>query len=302
MRIKLKNVLISIVTILAPFVNADSLISSKRNSVKEKFIKLESSFDGKIGVYALDTNNNQIISYRANERFPVQSTMKMIGVAALLKLSESNPSLLQEKIHYTKNDLLTWAPVTKYYLDSGMTLESLAEAAVTYSDNAAINVIMKKYGGPKFSTDFAHSIGNKSYNITHYDGYMNSNPKNSDDTSTPRDMALSVRKLIVDNALAALQKQQLLTWMRNSVTSYRTIRGGVPIGFAVADKTGSGDYGVRNDIGIIWSLSCKPIVLAIYTVRDKKEAKSRDDIVAKTTSIIFDEFTRSNQCIEDLAK
>ncbi len=241
--------------------------------------------------------------YRANEHFPVQSTMKMMGVAALLKQSENkNKDFLQEKIYYTKDDLITWAPVTKYHLDKGMTLESLAEAAVTYSDNAAINIIMKKFGGPKFSTDFAHSIGNKSYNVTHYDGYMNSNPKNSDDTATPKDMAISVQKLIIGDTLAKLQKQQLLTWMRNTVTSYKTMRYGVPIGFAVADKTGSGDYGVRNDIGIAWSLACKPIIMSIYTVRNKKDAKSRDDIVAKTTSIIFDEFAHSNQCINDLAK
>ena len=283
---------IAIFTIITKSFAQPSIID---NNLKQ----LETSFNGHIGVYAVDTNNNQIISYRANERFPVQSTMKMIGAAALLKLSESNPNLLQEKIHYTKNDLITWAPVTRNYLESGMTLQDLAEAAVTYSDNAAINLIMKKFGGVNFATNFAHSIGNNSFNVSHYDGYMNSNPKSPEDTATPKDMAISVQKLIIGDTLAKSQKQQLLTWMRNTVTSYKTMRYGVPIGFAIADKTGSGDYGVRNDIGIIWSPSCKPIVLAIYTVRNQKNAKSRDDIVAKTTSILVAEFAKHNSCFNE---
>lgn len=285
---------------LNTFSSANSLSANNTNQISEKLAKLESSFDGRIGVYAVNTNNGQIIAHRANERFPVQSTMKMIGVAALLKLSESDKNLLQEKTHYIKNDLSSWSPVTKHHVEDGITLKDLGEAAVTYSDNAAINIIMKKFGGPKFSTDFAHSIGNNSYNITHYDGFMNSNPKNSEDTSTPKDMAISVQKLLLGSALALAQQQQLLIWMRNTVTSYKTMRAGVPIGFAVADKTGSGDYGVRNDIGIMWSPSCKPIVLAIYTIRNKKNEKPRDDIVAGVTGIISTEFAKQDNCFKDV--
>ena len=226
---------ISFIT-FSDYVLADITPPAKLDQTEEKLEKLEKSFDGKIGVYAIDTNNQQIIAYRADERFPIQSTMKMISVAALLHLSESNKNLLQEKIHYTKNDLLTWSPVTKHYIESGMTLEQLGEAAVTYSDNAAINIIMKKFGGPKFSTDFAHSIGNNSYNVTHYDGYMNSNPENASDTSTPKDMGISVQKLLLGNALAKAQQQQLITWMRNAVTGYKTIRSGVPIGWVLRIK------------------------------------------------------------------
>ena len=298
--------LILISTITIPLASASDMVPTnntqryKPNLPQEKLTQLESSFGGRIGVYALNTNNGQIIAYRANERFPVQSTMKIIGAAALLKLSESNESLLQEKVQYTKDDLIGWTPVTKLHLDKGMTLIDLAEAAVTYSDNTAINSIMRRFGGPRFSTNFALSIGNSSYNVTHYDGYMNSNPKNPEDTSTPKDMAISVQNLTLGKTLNQSQRQLLTTWMRNTVTSYKLIRAGVPMGWAVADKSGgSGDYGVRNDIGIAWSPSCKPVVLAIYTVQNKKEAQSRDDIIALTTNIIFDEFAKHDNCFKN---
>ncbi len=55
-----------------------------------------------------------------------------------------------------------------------------------------------------------------------------------------------------------------------------------------------------NDIGIMWSPLCKPIVLAIYTVQNKPDAKIRDDIVASTTSIVMDEFAKNDASFKAL--
>lgn len=270
--------------------------------VPEKLKTLEKNFDGKIGVYAVDTNNNQIISYRSNERFPVQSTMKLIGVSALLSKNQNQKKLLQQKIHYTANDLIEWHPITGKFIGSGMTLEELSEAAISYSDNGAINLIIKKLGGPRYMTDFAHSIGNKTFNVEHYDGELNSDPKKVTDTSTPKDMATSLQKLTLGNILSPDRRAQLVTWMRNNTTGNKRIRAGVPIGWVIADKTGSGEYGIANDIGILWSPLCKPIVLAIYTIQNKQNTKKRDDIVAATTSIVLDEFAKNNSCFAELNK
>src|SRR5262245_21274904 len=299
----LKRKLILIVAIfmsISVFANTQSVESTQ---AQNKLEELEKSFDGKIGVYAMNTGNNQIIAYRAEERFPVQSTMKLIGVAALLKKSQSNPNLLQEKIRYSKDDLIHWHPITRKYVNSGMTLEALAEAAMSYSDIPAINLIMKTLGGPKVVTDFAHSIGNKSFNVEHYDGNLNSDPKSIEDTATPKDMAISVQKLTLGNVLTPTQREQLVTWMRNNTTGYKRIRAGVPAGWIVAEKTGSGSgmYAIANDIGILWSPTCKPIVLAIYTVQNKKNAVRRDDMVASATSIVLDEFAKNDPCFKELS-
>lgn len=295
----MKYLLLFIIAVL--FINISALANAqqiKRDPVQEELENLEKNFDGKIGVYAIDTNTDEIVAYRADERFPVQSTLKLVGVSALLKHSGSDRNLLQEKIHYTKNDLNYWYPVTGQYVNSGMTLEALSEAAISYSDDTAMNLIMKKLGGPKFITNFARSIGNKTFNIEHYEGDLNSNPKVKDDTSTPRDMAVSLQKLTLGNVLTPSQRTQLVGWMRNDTVGYKRIRAGVPIGWVVADKTGSGDYGIANDIGILWSPACRPIVLAIYTARNKRDAKSRDGIVASTTSIVLDEFAKNDPCFK----
>lgn len=262
----------------------------------KKLADLEHKFNTKIGVYAIDTNSNQIISYRGNTLFPVQSTFKVIGVGALLKQSESNNKLLPQIIHYTNKDLVFWHPVTGKYVNQGMSLQDLAAATIAYSDNPAINLIMKQIGGPKAVTAFAQKIGNKSFNLEHDEPNLNSNPKNTDDSATPKDMAYSLEKLTLGNALAKRQRQQLITWMHNSTTGYQRIYAGVPTGWDVADKTGSGSYGIANDIGLVWSPTCKPIVLAIYTVQQQQGATPHSDMVAAATKIILDAYSNIDQC------
>lgn len=265
-------------------------------SGQQKLQALENNFSGKIGVYAIDTNTHHIIAYRAHERFPMQSTMKLISVAALLSQGDKNSELLEESVPITKNDLITWYPITGKYLNSSMTFASLAAAAIIYSDNAAVNLITKKLGGPDSITYFARSMGNKTFNLTHYEGHLNTNPGVKDDTVTPYDMALSVKRLTLGHVLSPSKRDQLVRWMRDSTTGYQRIRAGMPIGWIVADKTGSGDYGVANDIGILWSPACKPIILAIYTVCRDSEAKGRDDIVAATTRVVMERFAQQDSC------
>ncbi len=149
--------------------------------------------------------------------------------------------------------------------------------------------------GPKSVMTFARTLGNQSFNLVHYETNLNSHPDRKDDTSTPKDMALSLQKLTLSHALGKTQRVQLITWMRNNTTGNQSIRAGAPVGWTVADKTGSGNYGVANDIAILWSPTCKPIVLAIYTVRNKSCAKSRDDIIASITRLVFNSF-KSNGC------
>ncbi len=268
--------------------------------VSQPLSQLETSFDGQIGVYAINTGNGQVIAYRADQRFPFQSTSKLLDVAALLKQSNSKSGLMQKKIHYTESDLMTWHPITGKYLGSGMTLEALSAAAMSYSDNPAANLIIKEVGGPVAVTRYAHSIGNQSFNMEHDERALNSDPNNPDDTVTPKDMAISLQKLILGNALSKSQRAELVAWMMANTTSYKRMRSGVPIGWTIADKTGSGSYGVANDIGLLWSPLCKPIVLAIYTVSSQKSAKPNDAIVAQTTQIVMNALAEQDACFAAL--
>ncbi len=266
-------------------------------SINNQLAKLETSANGKIGVFAINTGNNEQIQHRSNERFPMGCTSKVMGVAAILKQSMTNESLMQQKVMYSKADILSWAPITKNHINNGMTVKELCAATIIYSDNTAMNLIVKQLGGLKTINDFAHSIGNQSFRQDHgWPDEANATPYTPYDTSTPKDMALSLEKLTLGDALGTKEREQLQNWLKSSVTGYSRIRSGVPKNWVVGDKTGTGYYyGVDNDIAIIWPPKRAPIILAIYYAGNTKDAKKRDDIIVKTTRIILNEFADTDK-------
>ena len=295
-----KGVLAFLVSVVAWFVHVSAYASDQQTNVSrvpEQLKQLEQSFNGKIGLYAIDTNNQAQLVYRSTEPFPVQSTFKLVDVAALLKKSMQDQPLLQKKITYSKKDLIVWSPISEKHVADGMTISDLAAAAISYSDNTAANLIMKELGGPEAVTAFAHTLGNHSFNIQHWEPHLNSNPNILQDIATPADMADSLVKLTLGHVLAKPQRTQLLSWMKANTTGNARIRAGVPKGWLVADKTGSGRYGVANDIGLIWPPNCKPIVIAVYTVRNNETAKRRDDVIASVTRIVLKAFAQSDPCL-----
>ena len=294
MKLKQHKHLLLFVSITVIFIS--TYMTSQANTLpvslayaQKELAKLEISSGGKLGVYAINTANNSSIKYRSQERFPFQSTFKVIGVSAILKMSMIDSNLLQQKITYNKQDLVFWSPITEHHLIEGMTIADLCAATLMYSDNTAINLLMNKLGGPKVVTAFARSINDSAFNLSSKEAELNSNPGNLRDTSTPIAMATSLQQLALGNALAPQQQRRLITWMKNNKTGNARIRAGVPKGWIVADKTGSGDYGITNDIGIIWPPKHAPIVMAIYFIQNKKDAKYREDVVAVATTIILNE-------------
>jgi len=262
------------------------------NTVSQRLHQLEIKNHVEIGLSAIETYNNTQINYHANKRFPMDSTSKLMTVSAVLKKSENDPALLKQKIFFTENDVKKsgYAPITSKHIQGGMTVSDLCAAALEYSDNAAVNQLMKLLGGPSSVTQFARSIGDEKYLLVRWEPELNSAvPNDKRDTTTPSAMAESVQKLVLGNVLGHSQRLQLQEWMKHCKTGDNRIRAGVPRHFIVADKTGTGGYGSIGDIGVVWRTHASPIVLAVYVRRDEKNAHTPDKVIAQATKIVMKE-------------
>ncbi len=278
------------------FIPIFAAFATKPMSVQEKLALLETSSGGKIGLVAINTDNNQMIRYRADERFPMGCTSKMVGVAAILKKSMSNNKFLQERIYYQKSDLTSNSPITEKHLTDGMTIEELCAASISYSDNAAMNFLAKKLGGPEGINSFARSIGDAEFKLDHdwpKEGY--GNLQNGEDSTTAAAMANSLQKIVLGEVLTNPQREKLQNWMKANVTGNNRIRAGVPKGWSVADKTGTGfAYGTTNDIAIIWPPKKAPVVITVFYSSTKKENPKREDVLASATRIVLESFKVQN--------
>ena len=93
------------------------------------------------------------------------STFKLMLCAAVLKSSETNESLLEETIKFSKSDLVTYSPVTEKFIKKGMKISELCEATLQISDNTAANLLIDKLGGLQELNNFARVIGDESFQL-----------------------------------------------------------------------------------------------------------------------------------------
>ncbi|KVP06584.1 class A beta-lactamase [Burkholderia ubonensis] len=265
---------------------ASPLANASAVGAASSLAELERAAGGRLGVHALDTATGRRVQHRADERFPFCSTFKAILIAAVLAESVARPALFTQRVTYRQADLLEWSPVTEKHVDTGMTVSELCEATAQYSDNAAANLLMKLLGGPAAVTAFARSIGDDTFRLDRWEPELNTAlPGDARDTTTPAAMAASLRALALGDALPAPQRAQFAQWLRGNKTGDKRIRAGVPTGWQVGDKTGTGDYGTTNDIGVLWPPARGPIVLTVYYTQARADAKRKDDVIAAATRI-----------------
>lgn len=248
---------------------------------------LEQTLDGRLGLCAIDTANGQSLAWRAAERFPMCSTFKAVLAAAVLAQDSRSPGLLQQRIRYTPQDLVTYSPVTQAHVSDGMTVDALCAAAVQHSDNTAGNLLLQLIGGPAGLTAYARSVGDTAFRLDRWETALNSAlPGDERDTTTPAAMSATLKRLALDAELDAPRRAQLQDWLVGNTTGGARIRAGVPAGWRVGDKTGTGDYGSTNDIAVLWPPQRAPVTLAIYLTGTVRDAGPRNEVVAQAARIV----------------
>lgn len=255
------------------------------------FGRLEARFDARLGVYAVDTGTGRTIEHRADERFGYASTFKALAAGALL--AATSTAELDRVVRYTEADLVTHSPVTERHVKTGMTLRELGDAAVRYSDNTAANLLLRRLGGPAGFERALRELGDRVTDPERFETDLNeATPGDRRDTSTPRALASDLRAYVLGDALAPEDRAVLTGWLKGNTTGDTLIRAGVPAGWQVGDKTGSGGYGTRNDIAVVWPPDGAPIVLAILSSREEKDASSDDTLIAEAAKATIEALRR----------
>lgn len=85
--------------------------------------------------------------------------------------------------------------------------------------------------------------------------------------------------LDLGDALSSADRAVLNGWLLGNTTGDALIRAGVPDGWVVGDKTGTGGYGTRGDIAVIRPPGCAPIVLAIMSRKQERGATHDDELI-----------------------
>lgn len=248
--------------------------------------KLEEKTGGRLGVAIIDTASGEEAGHRADERFPMCSTFKAIAAAAVLARVDAGKERLDRIARYAKKDLVPYSPTTGKHVGEGMSLAALCEAAVTLSDNTAGNILLKAIGGPKGLTAYFRSLGDDVSRLDRNEPTLNEGRHGDPrDTTSPAATAADLRRLVLGDALSAGSRRQLVDWLVATRTGDARLRAGVPAGWRVGDKTGTGDNNTANDIGVIWPPNRAPIIVTAYLTAAKAPMEARNAALAEVARV-----------------
>lgn len=247
--------------------------------------RLERRYDATLGVYALHTGTGATILHRADQRFNFCSTFK--GLAAAAILARHPLSYLDKRVTFTAADLMASSVVSRHHVTTGMTLRQACDAAVRYSDGTAANLLLRELGGPDRLTAYTRRLGDRVFRMDSIEPLVaERTPGSPRNTTSPRAIGTDYRRIVLGPALPVRERAFLRDLMERNTTGDRRIRAGLPKSWTVADKTGTGDYGIVNDIAIAWPPRSAPLVIAVMSRRPAEDAPHDEDLIASTAAFV----------------
>ncbi|MBS9719382.1 class A beta-lactamase [Tianweitania sp. BSSL-BM11] len=257
------------------------------DAVVSKAREIEGRLQARVGVAIVDTGSGKSWSYKADERFPMASTFKVLACGALLQKADKGELKLRDTVTIKKADMVPYAPVTEKLIGAKISLGDLCAATMRTSDNVAANKVLEAIGGPEAVTAFLRDTNDQITRLDRNEPELNEGkPGDEKDTTTPAAMADTLRKLVLGDALSSGSRKQLTTWLVENEVGGPLLRAGLPKSWRIGDRTGAGGYGTRGVVAVIWPPKHEPIVAAIYITQTKATMDERNAAIAELGKVI----------------
>lgn len=233
-----------------------------------------------ISVYFRDLNNGPWIGINEKDAFSPASLLKLPIAITYLKLSESNPSILDKKIKFevTKYDSYDQLlePKEKIITGNEYTVDELIKRMLIYSDNEALGLLKNNIDEKEIADAY------KELGIA----------LNKDDLTTVRSYS-SIYRMLYNSSYLNIDNSIKLLDLLTHVDFQDGLRKPIPDSIKIANKFG--ERGVRgnsniqlHDCGIIY-LPKHPYLLCIMT--KGSDIEKQKTIIQTISEIVYGENT-----------
>jgi beta-lactamase class A len=243
-----------------------------------KLAQLEGRSGGRLGVAVLDTGSRRHFSHRGDERFPLCSTFKFLLAAEVLARADRGVLDLYRRVPIRAAELGN-SDFTKSRVGRDASLRELAEAIIDISDNDAANLLLGEVGGASGLTRFARAIGDPVFRLDGREPVTDA-PGQVRDTTSPEAMAADFERIVLGGVLKPASRAALTGWLTHSKTGVGRLKAGLPAGWRIGHKTGSGMHGSANDAGVVWRPHGAPLILTVYLTGSPLGDAGRDAVIA----------------------
>lgn len=224
---------------------------------------------GDYGIAALDLTSGSIVSHNGNNAFPMASTMKIAVAAAYLAEVDAGRRTLYDPVGNT-------------------TALNLMDRMMVRSDNHATDMLIATLGGPGAVNNWLIGHGLSGIRVDRNIAQLLSARRDLwdvRDSSTPVAMLALLQLIDGDRALTPASRELLLDMMRRCATGSNRIRGLMPHGAIVENKTGTLNR-YTSDVGFLTMPDGRRIAVAFFA----RGGDNRPGVIATAARTIYDAF------------
>ena len=239
-------------------------------TLEQQLASLVANRPGDVGIAALDLRSGELVSVRGDEPFPMASTVKIAVAANYLAQVEHGRRSLDDMI-------------------GGRSARSLMAAMMIRSDNHATDVLIRDLGGPDTIQAWLDQQQVKGLRIDRNIAQLLRAKRDLydvRDSSTPRAMVELLQRIDSGKLLKPSSRAYLLDLMARCKTGKNRIRGKLPFGTHVENKTGTLN-GLATDVGFITLPDGRRVAVAFFA----RHGAERPRTIAWAARAIYDGFS-----------
>lgn len=226
--------------------------------LSETLKELCDSSGGKVSVAVRHVETDKLSVVDGSNELPLFSVFKLPLAIAVLKNVEDGRLGLDQLIHIGPDELVIGARLNsqRWYKPVDITVKQMLELSIIESDNTSSEKLLQLVGGPKAVTDLLLSLDLQHIDIrTTIQEYVTT--RSNPNTGSALGLVKLLTRLQRGELLQASHTELLIGMMQRANTGQHRLRGKLPPGTIVANKTGSGDptktnlARSTNDVGLI---------------------------------------------------
>ncbi|HTF16470.1 MAG TPA: class A beta-lactamase [Chryseolinea sp.] len=271
-----------------------------QNSLRAQVAALAESISGDVGIAIRLIERGDTLSYHGTHPFPMQSVYKFPLALQLMNDMDNGKLTLEQKVNISKDEYYqTHSPLMKEYPegDVSLTVTDLLKFMIEWSDNIACDILFRQAGGPKRVDLFLHGQGIRDMAMRNTEREMHANDQlQYQNWSTPLAMLQLLTRFYHSDMLSEKSRAILWNMMVNTKTGPKRIRGLLPTGTVVANRTGTGNItkerrvSAVNDIGIMELPNGEHLAMVVYVTNSREEIPAVEEVIAKIAKAAFDQY------------
>jgi len=255
---------------------------------------------GAVGLSVVHIESGKTVSINGNSQLPLYSVYKLPLAITVLKDVEERRLRLDQKIHVTPAEVVQGTPANNALWQTPVdySIEQLLEFSISRSDNTSSDKLVELVGGPLKVTERMRSLGFQNLDIHTSSGEFMKNRQNPN-TGSADDLVQLLVQLHQGKILEPDRVNLLRGFMQRATTGLHRLRGDLPRGTVVADKTGSGEPDavtqvakVTNDVGIITLPGRGHLAIAVLVSGSKLPDADQEKLIAELARAAYDAYSK----------